>query len=344
MASTPRQPTHYLPAALRNQAPDTAATDALWSRYADGDEAAFSPLVAHFAPQAFIVACQLKRRRPDFYAEPLDVLTSDGQLGLIRAMRSTRCFHSGFRTYARTAVRHAIRRGVFDRRWGGRYQAERQGIVEEQRSRLVQEHGRLPTRAEMAAALRGIVLNPALHVDGEPAMEPLSASARAVADPGAPRPDAEALGREAVRLAMKGLRPADRQILGLVMEGHGPKRVAAELGVSENTAARRINGVLWEARSRADLAAHLGTEPVQRPPVKHGWKSGWKSSGPAVPLERRFQSGRPLDARQRRALELLANGLTPAAVAREIGTARETVGAWKNHHPEFVAALARRAV
>ena len=65
---------------------------------------------------------------------------------------------------------------------------------------------------------------------------------------------------------------------------------------------------------------------------------------PAVPLERRFQSGRPLDARQRRALELLANGLTPAAVAREIGTARETVGAWKNHHPEFVAALARRAV
>jgi hypothetical protein len=46
-----------------------------------------------------------------------------------------------------------------------------------------------------------------------------------------------------------------------------------------------------------------------------------------------------LDAKQRRAIELIATGATQTETAKEIGASREAVNKWVNHDPEFAAEL-----
>lgn len=51
---------------------------------------------------------------------------------------------------------------------------------------------------------------------------------------------------------------------------------------------------------------------------------------------------RRISARQERAVELLAAGVTITRAAREIGVSRQTLSVWANHNPFFKAALNER--
>jgi hypothetical protein len=118
----------------------------------------------------------------------------------------------------------------------------------------------------MNTALRSLIGNPDLHVDGEPAEQPLGRHDELRVDDTAARPDQALLDREVMRLAEKRLGAQDRKILRMVMDGAGPAQVAAALDVNKFSAIRRINGVLWETRRRADLAEYVGVEPVAATP------------------------------------------------------------------------------
>jgi hypothetical protein len=83
------------------------------------------------------------------------------------------------------------------------------------------------------------------------------------------RPDSShrrIMDREVIRLALKGLTGQDREMLKLAIEGEGPTAIGKRFGLTRKVAAKRINGLLWEARCRADLAEYLGVEP--EPAVK----------------------------------------------------------------------------
>jgi DNA-directed RNA polymerase specialized sigma24 family protein len=70
---------------------------------------------------------------------------------------------------------------------------------------------------------------------------------------------------EAMKLAMKGMQAQDRKLFKLVMKGVDQAEIARRLGVSRQRIGQRLNGVLWELRSRADLAEYLGVKPESPP-------------------------------------------------------------------------------
>lgn len=51
---------------------------------------------------------------------------------------------------------------------------------------------------------------------------------------------------------------------------------------------------------------------------------------------------RELSVEQRNAVDLLVQGQADQAVAEAVGVSRQTVNGWRNHHPEFAAALNAR--
>jgi DNA-directed RNA polymerase specialized sigma subunit len=258
--------------------PYTAATAELWDRYtSDGDVSAFQGLMKFYAPLAFICACQLKRRRPDFYVDELDDLVSDGLLGLAFAIRrmlsgTAQYLMPGPDFYMRadTSIKATIRNQVKTRTWAGKGRSDRLELIGRLQSELIQEHGRLPTREELRSRLAEHLTNPNIQVgDVDPAaMMPLSAAAYRVADTSAQRPDVPALQSETIRLAFKGLKGEDRKILRIVLNGGTRRDVAAALGISPGSAEQRVNGLLWELRCRPDLAAHLDVEASAKPAPK----------------------------------------------------------------------------
>lgn len=152
------------------------------------------------------------------------------------------------------------------------------------------EHGRYPTRDESRCFLRSIITNPALQVGDVP--DVLSASQHGVdgelADVAAVPVDLAAplLSRETLRLASRGLNADARAILRLILrhegggQGDAMRAVAARFKLDRKQAHRRILGVLWELRTRADLAEHLECEPADpaaRPAyvaLPHQWLGG----------------------------------------------------------------------
>jgi DNA-directed RNA polymerase specialized sigma subunit len=263
----------YLPKELRGRLPaDDRAVDDAWHLYREtGDVHAFQRLCEFYAPLAFAVAWHRKNRRPDVYVDDLDTLVSDGIFGLmtwaIPAMAKRWGQIANVRAMIMCQVGRMIRRQVSSRAWGGRRRGERIAIVEQVNSRFYHEHGRTPTRAELHAGLREHFTNPNICVGDihPPEISGHSADALEVADREAKPIGHEAMSRDALRLAMKGLKGEDKRILRLVLEGRGTRFIATSLGRSNDYTQRRINGLLWKLRCRHDLAAYLGVEPAEMP-------------------------------------------------------------------------------
>jgi DNA-directed RNA polymerase specialized sigma subunit len=272
------KPFDLVPAALRADfRPDTAETVELWRRHQlDGDAAAFRGLVEHYSYVAWINAVVLKARRPEFYIDPIGDLVSDGHLALVLLVRrfAYRSLSDRFMflAMAKTHVRGRIRGETLARHWIDKRLATPQNAVAECRADLVKDLGRLPTRRELSVALGCLIDNPAL--EGEAAAPPppgLAPRHRAHAglvnartNP-EPAVDVPALTREAMTLALRGLDARDAKTLRLLLTGHSAREVARSMGLENSGFAQRVNGLLWELRSRADLASSLGVEPTPRP-------------------------------------------------------------------------------
>lgn len=244
-----------------------------WHRYQSGDAAAFDELVEHYAPMVAIVVAKAKRRNPELFNEAFADLLSDGAIGLMRAIRNWETIGTYWAKNAQGEIRRAMRREVIMRRFGiSHRQAMYKGIIACERSRFVQEHGRMPERHELAARLTGHIANPIMAID-RPGMCPVSNTEDAKLTRCEMRqvqtredaPDQRAIDRETIRLACKGLSDADKRIFKMLLKGASPTDIATATGLKRDTVLRRLNGVLWEARQRADLAAYVGTEPIERP-------------------------------------------------------------------------------
>jgi RNA polymerase sigma-70 factor (ECF subfamily) len=92
--------------------------------------------------------------------------------------------------------------------------------------------------------------------------------------------------REAVRDALDGCRPADREILQLhVIEGRPYPEVAAALGCTVNNARVRMHRALARLEERLDLVAPASTRPPSGPAG-----SGAGRSEPPVPSSREAEA------------------------------------------------------
>lgn len=245
-----------------------------WQRYqSTGDPAARQSLFEFYAPIVAITTLKLKRRIPSLFSEePVD-LFNDGAIGVLRFLESyvQRDYQPGFfHASCRQIVRTTMMREVLKRVRGiSRRQLKKQNIIAEFRSRYVQDNGRVPEKAEVAAHLSGLFVNPNLAIDLVAEQKPFASCNREeVRDVCNSRAaghaiDIPLLCAETVKLALKGLRGDDRKILKLLLAGHSRQEIEQRLHLKDIQ--RRLNGVLWEARSRADLALHLDREPMQRP-------------------------------------------------------------------------------
>jgi RNA polymerase sigma factor (sigma-70 family) len=266
-----------LPAAYRGGIPSDGATRPILRAYlSEPTRAGRDALVCLYLPLVRVVSLNML---PRWRGTPptLDEAISDGTLGLIGAVdRFPAVPSSGAVLHFRLFCNGAIRRQVWSeakrRRWGG--QASPRSALERRiRRRLVRALGRLPTPAEFEAELARLVTNPAFQV-GERVLMFAASDRKAVARAMDGAPDDgrevgwETIDRETMRLAIKGLDKSERALLKLVLAGHGRREIARRLGVSPDTADRRMRGVLWQARSRADLAAYLGVEPQEPPECK----------------------------------------------------------------------------
>jgi RNA polymerase sigma factor (sigma-70 family) len=232
------------------------------------DPAARTALVEFFAPLVLINASVMRRRHFDFYpADSFGQMIADGMFGLLRAVHLADN-PATFSSYARTWICTSIRRGRREA-LGMRRPSDR--IIAQERERFIQAEGRLPTRQELLKRVGQHISNPNIQIGEAPpiAFSQLETEAHAfvsyLADQCTESPDQRLLDRETVKLAMKGLKPTDRKILKLLLRGQNQADIARRLGLSKQRVHQRLNGVLWEARSRADLARHLDVEPTARP-------------------------------------------------------------------------------
>jgi RNA polymerase sigma factor (sigma-70 family) len=256
----------------------TPALMALWDRHLRcGTSDTEAQLVAAYATLSWIVAARLKKRHPILCADSIDEMASDGLLGLLCAVRATTTALT-FLQYASKCIRgYILRSQATSRGWSIRQHGYR-GLISSVRAGLVQEHGRMPTPLEMSEQLAGIITNPQIQVGEQPRCTAFSdlrnsesdwdARPRTLADPNTVAPDARLLSRETMRLALKGLNVADRKILKQLMRGMTQSEIARQLNVSRQRIKQRLNGVLWEARGRADLARHANAQAKKRPAVK----------------------------------------------------------------------------
>ncbi|HZL33855.1 MAG TPA: sigma-70 family RNA polymerase sigma factor [Tepidisphaeraceae bacterium] len=279
MAQTLPQQQRQAPAKLctlfDGRYPSDARSAALWRRYWEHrrreDEAR---LFEAYAPLARIMAYRAKRGRPGFYTDELDELISDGALALLRGIQGSNEGGAPV-AYLRKWISNGLRQCVIIRRGGGVRFHRLRGIVEGARRDLVQQLGHMPSDEELSERLAGVIDNPAIYRGREAHMPQVSQLVRVGDRPRSDPvdtherdPSQRMMNREAVRLAMAGLKPEDRRILKLILAGDFPANIARKLGVSRQRIIQRLNGVLWEARSRADLAEYLGRQP-QAPPAVH---------------------------------------------------------------------------
>lgn len=265
---------------------ESPATAELFRRYhVDGDQEAYWALCMHFAPLARINARILKNRRPGYFInETVEDLTSDGFLGLMLAVRQATIRPLGtFRSFAHARIQWAIYRHVANRSWMKKHALDSLNVVAQARQELFAHTGRLPSAGELAQAVASRIDNVNFYVDHQPKAESLNGSHNAI-DP-APGPDERAMAAEACdifRRAIKHVHGVDRRMLKLLLGGAGVREIGRQLGIDFHKVSRRISGLLWEVRCRADLAESLGVQPAELPhvpPRKH--RPHVSSLGPA---------------------------------------------------------------
>jgi hypothetical protein len=171
-------------------------------------------------------------------------------------------------------VRWAFSEGFCNRGpWAKRIRKGEYVETKNWRRRFVRKHGRVPTADEREAFISTLINNPNIEVKVPRKInfsaldQGDSTRARTYADPCAADPSMPVVNRETMRLALKGLSPVDQTILKMLLDGEAPIEISKTVRLTKATMLKRLNGVLWEARCRADLAAYLDVEPEQNLPM-----------------------------------------------------------------------------
>ena len=148
------------------------------------------------------------------------------------------------------------------------------------RSIFLKQHGRMPTGVELRSALNQMIDNGQIEKEfTRVKMIPASVAdedgvnllAQLGAD-GHVGPLYETVNRETMKIALRGLKGVDRIIFKCAIEGMTASQITSRTGLHRSTIDKRVNGLLWAARCRTDLAAHLGTEAATSIPVNASGK------------------------------------------------------------------------
>ena len=287
MASAKRCPNASLPAAFMRSAArgEDRIAESLWPsrRTPQGRNA----LAEHYLPHVYRMAKWTHNRMKQRLITPpsLDDMISDGCLGLISFIDF--CPIDPFdapriRAYLNQTIKIRIRREAILHLWPKRPTVERQNIVDAVRQSLVQELRRMPTAVEMGRRLTGLIKNPSLHNGEERTMECASQNTDAesaldrLEDRANVSAEQAALNRELLHLACLKLSSTDRRLLKWILRGMRIKEMAAKLHLTRHMADRRVNGLLWTLRCRADLALYLGVEPAPRVVKKINGPGKWR--------------------------------------------------------------------
>jgi RNA polymerase sigma factor (sigma-70 family) len=265
---------------------DGPETAEVWQRYlSDRNRADFDWLFNQYLPVVWYEARKVKRQQPGLFPDPLGDYVSDACLGLLQTIPQIKFFTPGVtQIYIRQYVKRAIWNLARSRSWAGRKRIESMRTIQQIRSVLTAQHGCVPEREAIVAALAEKVKNPNIYFsyfdEGINQMVPRSQLEKEDGrklmrneDPHSPDPSAKVMDEEVVRLAMKGLDKVDRKILRMALAGDGDTAIGKAVGLSRSRVRVRLNGVLWESRCRADLAAYLGVEPDEAP-VKAAHRGG----------------------------------------------------------------------
>ena len=251
---------------------DDPAALPLWKKYlTTRSQADAERLYEFYLPFVRVGVFKLMMSRPWLFPDGIGGMVSDAFLALRRVIEYTDSFDPD---HFRAILFLAIRRRIFQERdrmtFAGRREAK-QSILAAIRSKLTARLGRLPERHELAVELRRQFKNPNLyfaHLDDpapkmvrfseleNPAMDrPID-----VADPTADDPSKRVIESDLLRRTMNVLKPRDRKILRMVLRGENGATIARRFGISREYVRQRLNGILWEARKRADLATYFGPE------------------------------------------------------------------------------------
>lgn len=230
---------------------------------------AIDQLVELYAPAAWGAALGAKRRNPDFYNASVEEMASDALIALYDCFRRekndsvAKCLAG-----AKLAMPQAIHRAQLVRLGVPLHRAREQSIIRSIRRELIAATGIVPTDQEVSQRLAGVFDNPQLVVERDrkrnAAPRVVHSSDEAI-DP--ITPVQRAIDRDTIALALKGLAGIDRQIFELLLKGVRQAEIARRLNLSRQRINQRLNGVLWEARSRADLARNVGVAPAPKATV-----------------------------------------------------------------------------
>jgi DNA-directed RNA polymerase specialized sigma subunit len=250
---------------------------ALHARYqATGSDADRDALASIFLGQVTMMAINRKMRWP--HAE-LDELISDGCLGVMRIISKFGDLPlDRFRRMIFGAIKIAFSAGVAERMWAGgkKLDARDNRTMLQIRSMFLKQHGRMPTGEEIRAALNQMIDNGQIEKEFTRAnMIPASVAAdedgvdllAQLGADGHVGPVYETISRETMKIALRGLKGTDRTIFKCAIEGMNPREIGERVNLNTATVYKRVNGLLWAARCRADLAAHLGAEAATSIPL-----------------------------------------------------------------------------
>jgi DNA-directed RNA polymerase specialized sigma subunit len=271
---------------------DAAATDNavadVWKRWLETrDIEDRNALIAHYTPMVKILGVVAGRKRRKIF-ERFDEALSDGLVMLTEVIHWTEFFIPGQMFFRlRQYIRRAFWRGCASRTWAGIGRTEAGNAVQKVRSALTLQLGRLPTRPEMEAKLRSQFSNPNLYYfrfidaplrdtvtftdfardDGSRDARPLEFTDQSAADPAAAMEH-----KEFFRVAMKGMKPRDKKILRMALDGHTLDKIGKKFGFSRQRAAQLLNAAIWNARERGRLAAYMDdpqAQPMEKPASKY---------------------------------------------------------------------------
>jgi RNA polymerase sigma factor (sigma-70 family) len=249
---------------------DDPAAIPLWKHYlATRSRAAAERLYELYLPFVRVGVFKLFMSRRWLFPDGIGSMVSDGFLALRRVISDTESFDPDrFRQVLFTAIRKRIWAGRDRTEFGGARRAGPRRVLVAIRSELAHRLGRLPEREELLRELRGQIKHPNVHIaciDERPVeMRPFSElespsidRPMEFADPAADDPAKRAIESDLMRRTLNVLAPRDRQILRMVLRGKSGAEIARRFGISRERIRQRLNGILWEARNRADLATYF---------------------------------------------------------------------------------------
>jgi RNA polymerase sigma factor (sigma-70 family) len=258
------------------------AAAALWKKYlATRSKPATQRLYEYYLPVVRIVAIRLKQSRGTMFRDDIGTLISDGFLGLRRAIEFTESFEYGIESWLYKSIRRAIYSGRDAMQFGGRARTYARRTLNAIRADLAARLGRLPERDEILIELRKQFKNPGVYIaridERTPKMSPVSELENPdlppleFADTAAGDPSNRVIESDIMRRVEKVLKPRDRQILRMILRGDTYAEIGRRFHISRERVRQRLNGILWEARGRADLVRYYGTDSVpEMAGAKHG--------------------------------------------------------------------------